>query len=269
MPSTVSARTSASPAPTRASERERLLAERQRFARSARPASARAASDPSAYARSGDGGSAGTSRLPARARRARRRRRRSRRGTRRGARAGARPACGSSAPTSAIARRRARPRAARRRPGWRARRRGRRAPPRSSPRELRRRPARRSHRASARSRWAQRLREAEDGLAPRAAAATEAASASRAATRRAPSAARARPVRRRRRAPARRRAGACSHSRSPGRIVRVDRLREQRMAEAEPPARPVGDEHAVLDRRAQRLAHVAARAAPRRATSSA
>ena len=40
---------------------------------------------------------------------------------------------------------------------------------------------------------------------------------------------------------------------------RVDRLGQQRVAEAEAARRLVGDEHAVLDRRAQRLAHVALR----------
>jgi hypothetical protein len=39
-----------------------------------------------------------------------------------------------------------------------------------------------------------------------------------------------------------------------GQDGRGDRLREQRMAEAEPPVRPVGDEHAALDHRTQRFA---------------
>ena len=43
-----------------------------------------------------------------------------------------------------------------------------------------------------------------------------------------------------------------------GQDRRVDRLRQQRVAEAEAAGRLVGDEDAVLDRLAQRLAHVAA-----------
>ena len=53
-----------------------------------------------------------------------------------------------------------------------------------------------------------------------------------------------------------------------GQDRRVDRLREERVAEAEAARRLLGDEDAVLDRLAQRLAHVGARGSAATAQSS-
>ena len=156
--------------------------------------------------------------------------------------------------------RRARLRGPRRRPGWRVglsgrtprRGRARRARPRRVPQARARSPARDAH-ALPPGRKPPPLRraastDATSASALRPAAAQCGASSAGAAT----------PLRAS--SPA---SLACSSSRSPGRMRRVDRLGEQGVPESEGARRLIGDEHGVLHRSAQRRTHIAAPEAPR------